>query len=93
MNDKLESLAELFKLFDDATRLRILKVLIDNESCVNDIALNLNMTQSSISHQLKVLKQGNLVKDRKEGKKVFYSIKDECVRTIINVGLQHIEGE
>ena len=71
-NLKFDALAELFKLFDDSTRLRILNVIMNEECCVNDIAYKLGMTQSSISHQLKVLKQGNLIKDRKEGKKVFY---------------------
>ena len=89
--DKLDRLAMLFKLFDDSTRLRILNVLMDEERCVGDISSFLNMSQSSISHQLKVLKQGQLIKDRKYGKNVYYSIKDEHVRKIISIGIEHIE--
>lgn len=89
---RLERLAGLFKYFNDATRLNILNVLMEGEMCVGDLCLRLNMNQSAISHQLRTLKQGDLVKDRREGKNVFYSIKDECVKTIISVGLDHIEG-
>jgi len=88
----METLAELFKYFNDATRLNILNALMESEMCVSELCLKLNMTQSAISHQLRVLKGGNLVKDRKDGKNVFYSIKDDCVKTIINVGLEHMEG-
>ena len=89
---KLDRLAELFKYFNDATRLNILSALMEKELCVGDLCSELNMTQSAISHQLRTLKQGNLVRDRKDGKNVFYSIKDECVKSIINIGLEHIEG-
>lgn len=89
---RLERLAELFKYFNDPTRLNILDALMAKEMCVGDLCSKLNMTQSAISHQLRTLKQGDLVKDRKEGKNVFYSIKDDCVKSIISIGLEHIEG-
>ena len=88
---ELYDLAELFKVFGDSTRLRILYVLFETEICVCDLAQVLNMTQSAISHQLKILKQSKLVKSRREGKSVFYSLADEHVRTIIAQGRDHIE--
>lgn len=84
-------LAELFKVFGDSTRIRILFVLFEAEVCVCDLAQALNMTQSAISHQLKILKQNKLVKSRREGKSVFYSLADGHVRTIIAQGREHIE--
>ena len=87
----LFDLAELFKVFGDSTRIRILYVLFEAELCVCDIAQTLNMTQSAISHQLKILKQSRLVKNRKEGKQVFYSLADDHVRTIIFQGREHID--
>lgn len=89
--DKLYDLAELFKVFGDSTRIRILFVLFEAEVCVCDLAQALNMTQSAISHQLKVLKQSKLVGSRREGKQVFYSLADSHVRTIIAQGIEHIE--
>ena len=89
--DELCDLAELFKVFGDSTRIRILFVLFEAEVCVCDLAEALNMTQSAISHQLKILKQNKLVKSRREGKSVFYSLADDHVRTIISMGLEHIE--
>ena len=89
--DELYDLAEIFKVFGDSTRIKILYVLFDQEMCVCDIAQLLNMTQSAISHQLKILKQSRLVKNRREGKAVFYSLADGHVRSIINQGLEHIE--
>lgn len=88
--DELYDLAELFKVFGDSTRIRILFVLFEEEVCVCDLAETLHMTQSAISHQLKILKQNKLVKGRREGKSVFYSLADEHVRTIIAQGLEHI---
>jgi len=88
---ELYDLAELFKVFGDSTRIRILYVLFETEICVCDLAQVLNMTQSAISHQLKILKQSKLVKSRREGKSVFYSLADEHVRTIIAQGRDHIE--
>lgn len=88
---ELYNLAELFKVFGDSTRIRILFVLFEAEVCVCDLAQALNMTQSAISHQLKILKQNKLVKSRREGKSVFYSLADGHVRTIIAQGREHIE--
>ena len=87
--ESLSDLAELFKVFGDPTRIRILWTLNEAEMCVCDIAVLLNMTQSAISHQLRVLKQANLVKNRKEGKVVYYSLVDDHVREIFDQGLIH----
>ena len=86
-------LAELFKVFGDSTRIRILFVLFEAEVCVCDLAQALNMTQSAISHQLRILKQNKLVKSRREGKSIFYSLADGHVRTIIAQGREHIEED
>ena len=86
----LYDLAELFKIFGDSTRIKILYVLFESEMCVCDIAKLLGMTQSSISHQLRALKQSKLVKYRREGKTVFYSLADGHVRTILGQGMEHI---
>lgn len=86
----LYDLAELYKVFGDSTRIKILYVLFESEMCVYDIARLLNMTQSAISHQLKVLKQSKLIRYRREGKTVFYSLADDHVRTIIDQGMEHI---
>lgn len=86
----LYDLAELFKIFGDSTRIKILYVLFESEMCVCDIAQLLNMTQSAISHQLRALKQSKLVKYRREGKTVFYSLADDHVHTIINQGMEHL---
>ncbi len=88
---ELYDLAELFKVFGDSTRIRILFVLFEAEVCVCDLAEALSMTQSAISHQLRILKQSRLVKSRREGKSIFYSLADEHVRTIIAQGQEHIE--
>ena len=89
--DELYDLAELFKVFGDSTRIRILYVLFEAEVCVCDLAEALNMTQSAVSHQLKILKQSRLVKSRREGKSVFYSLADGHVSAIIAQGREHIE--
>ena len=88
--ENLYDLAELFKVFGDTTRIRILYVLFEAEMCVCDIAEILNMTQSEISHQLKVLKQAKLVRNRREGKQIYYSLADDHVRTIIGQGMDHV---
>lgn len=90
---ELYDLAELFKVFGDSTRMRILFVLFEAEVCVCDLAEALNMTQSAISHQLRILKQNKLVKSRREGKSVFYSLADDHVRTIVDQGREHIEED
>ena len=89
--EELYDLAELYKVFGDSTRIKILYVLFQSEMCVCDIAQLLNMSQSAISHQLRVLKQAQLVKYRREGKTVFYSLADAHVNTMLNQGLEHIE--
>lgn len=89
--DELYDLAELFKVFGDSTRIRILNVLFEEEMCVCDIAEALGMNQSAVSHQLRVLKNAKLIKNRKDGKQVFYSLADDHVSTILAMGLEHIE--
>ena len=91
--ESLYDLAELFKVFGDSTRIKILWALYEAEMCVCDIAYLLNMTQSAISHQLRVLKQAKLVKNRKEGKIVYYSLQDEHIKQIFDQGLIHISEE
>ena len=86
----LYDLAELYKIFGDSTRIKILYVLFESEMCVCDIAQLLNMTQSAISHQLRILKQSQLVKNRRDGKTVFYSLADGHVRIILDQGMEHI---
>lgn len=83
-------IAELLALFGDATRVHIMAVLLEEELCVSEIAQKLNMSPSAISHQLRILKQGNLVKSRKEGKTVFYSLADSHVKSIYSLALEHI---
>ena len=89
-DDELYDLAELFKVFGDSTRIKILFALFESEMCVCDIAETLNMTQSAISHQLKILKQSKLVGNRREGKSIIYYLADDHVRTIIDQGINHI---
>ena len=86
----LYDLAELFKMFADSTRVKILYALFESELCVCDIAKVLGLTQSAVSHQLRILKGGKLVKYRREGKIVFYSLADDHVRSIIEMGMDHI---
>lgn len=86
----IHDLADLFKVFGDSTRIRILSVLSEGELCVCDIAAALNMTQSAISHQLRILKGTRLVKFRKEGKTVYYSLADSHVETILKQGMDHV---
>ncbi len=89
-DETLYNLAELFKVFGDPTRIRILYVLSAEELCVQDIANKLSMTQSAISHQLRILKQMSLVKFRRDGKTIYYSLADDHVATIMNQGLEHV---
>lgn len=87
-------LSELFKVFGDSTRIRILRELFDEEElAVSDMAGKLGMTVSAVSHQLKILKTSNLIRSRKEGKTVFYRLADDHVKTIIYMGIEHIEEE
>ena len=89
-DDKLYDLAELFKCFGDSTRIRILFALFESEMCVCDIATTLDMTQSAVSHQLKILKQAKLIDFRREGKSVIYKLADDHVSSIIAQGAEHI---
>ena len=89
--EELYDLAELFKVFGDSTRIKILYVLVVCDMSVGDIAQALNMTQSSVSHQLRVLKQSRLVRFRREGKNIVYSLADDHVYTIMSQGLTHLE--
>ena len=89
--ETLFDIAELFKVFGDSTRMKIICLLFKSEMCVCDIAELISATQSAVSHQLRVLKQAKLVKYRKEGKTVFYSLSDKHVEIIFNMALEHIE--
>lgn len=86
----LYDLAELFKIFGDSTRIKILYALLESELCVCDIASTLSMNQSAISHQLRILKQSKLIKSRRSGKSMFYSLADEHVYAILSYGMEHI---
>ena len=88
--EDLYDLADFFKVFADSTRIKILYVLLCSEMCVCDLAQILNMTQSAISHQLRTLKQMDLVKNRRDGKTIFYSLADEHIKSILSQGMEHI---
>ena len=90
-DEYLYDLADLFRIFGDTTRIRILYSLFDGELCVNDISTVLGLTQSSVSHQLRILKDSKLVKFRRDGKSIFYSLDDDHVRSILNLGMEHLE--
>ena len=90
-DEVLYDLAELFKVFGDSTRIRILYAMFDRELCVSDLADRLQLSQSSVSHQLRILKSSKLVKCRREGKSIFYSLDDDHVRKIISMGQEHVE--
>ncbi len=89
-NEVLEQIAELFKGFGDPTRVRILSHLQQQELCVGDIAQAVELTQSAVSHQLRLLKQMHLIKYRRDGKNILYSLADDHVRTILKMGLEHV---
>ena len=88
--EELQNLAEFFRVFGDSTRIRILYALSQSELCVCDIASLLGMGQSAISHQLRILKQMHLIKFRREGKNILYSLADDHVKTILQMGLEHV---
>lgn len=90
-DEYLYDLAELFKVFGDSTRIKILYALFESELCVGDMAQILNLGQSAVSHQLKILKDAKLVRFRREGKIIFYSLNDDHVRTILSMGMEHVE--
>ena len=89
-DEYLYELADLFKVFGDTTRIKILYALFESELCVGDIALVLGMSQSAVSHQLRVLKDSKLIKFRREGKVIFYSLDDDHVRTIMSMGMEPV---
>ena len=93
VDEVLYELADFFKVFGDTTRIKILCALISSEMCVCDLSVLLNMNQSAISHQLRVLKQANLVKYRREGKVIYYSLKDEHVKRIFEQGFIHLNED
>ena len=88
--ETLEQIAELFKGFADSTRVHILSLLVERELCVTDIAEAVELSQSAISHQLRILKQMHLIKFRREGKNILYSLADDHVKTILQMGLEHV---
>ena len=88
--ERLLRLAELFKVFGDGTRVRILYVLFEAEVCVCDLAKLLGMTQSAVSHQLRILKQAHLIKARRDGKTIFYSLADDHVAMLLRQGMEHV---
>ena len=88
--EALYNLSDLFRIFADSSRIKVLYCLMDGELCVNDIAQILNFTQSSVSHQLRILKDAKLVKFRREGKIIFYSLDDEHVQQILSMGMEHL---
>ena len=88
-----EKIAEFFKIMGDSTRTKILFALDQNEMCVCDIANVLGMTKSSISHQLAILRKSGIVKCRREGKEIYYTLEDEHVKQVFEVGMEHIEHE
>ncbi len=90
MEDRLIELAELFKVFGDSTRIKLLYTLLDGEKNVGELATLLSMNQSAISHQLRILKTSDLVKVRRDGKSMYYSLSDDHVESIIKLGMDHI---
>lgn len=88
--EKTIDLAELFKIFGDSTRIKIINILLENELCVNDISEKINVSQSAVSHQLRILKTSKLVKYRKEGNLIYYSLADDHVEKIFMIGCEHI---
>lgn len=90
-DERLFDLAELFKIFGDSTRMKILFVLFEAEVCTCDLAATLNMTASAVSHQLNSLKRAKLIKSRRDGKSVFYSLADDHVKTIIEMATEHLD--
>jgi len=92
-NDLLEELADLYKVFGDSTRVKILTALTRSEMCVSEISEFLDITQSAVSHQLRVLKTSGLVKTKRNGKNIIYSLADEHVGNIIDCGMEHLLGE
>lgn len=89
-NRKFEKLADFFSIFGDPARLKILSVLMEGELCVNDLSGTVDMSQSAVSHQLRVLKQARVVRTRRDGKNILYSLDDDHIETILSFGMEHI---
>ena len=89
-DDKMIDLSELFKIFGDSTRIKIINILINSELCVNEISEKINVSQSAVSHQLRILKGSKLVKYRKDGNQIYYSLADDHVEKIFVLGCEHI---
>ena len=90
-DEKLYDLAELFKIFGDSTRVKILYALLGGELCVCDLSRLMDVSQSAVSHQLRVLKNSKLVRFRREGKTIFYALADQHVKDILSIGMEHVE--
>lgn len=90
-DDELIEMAELFKVFGDSTRIKILSILLDGEKCVQEITDAAGSTQSAVSHQLRILKQARLVRNRRQGKQICYSLADDHVKTILGMAREHLE--
>ena len=88
--DKIIDLSDFFKVMGDSTRLKILITLVHGECCVNDIACIVNISQSAVSHQLKILRTSKLIKSRRKGRQVYYSLDDEHIETILNTAIEHV---
>ena len=89
-DEALIQLADLFKMFSDSTRVKILNILLGGELCVSDVAAKMNMSPAAVSHHLRMLRQGNLVVDRRQGKEVLYSLADDHVVSILSLGMEHV---
>lgn len=87
----LYELSDLFRIFGDSTRIKILYSMMDGELCVGDIADGLALSQSTVSHQLRILKNAKLVRFRREGKNIYYALDDDHIRTILSTGMEHLE--
>ncbi len=89
-DELMANLAGLFKMFSDPTRVKILNILLDGEKCVGDVAAQMSMSAAAVSHHLRMLRQGNLVIDHRQGKEVFYSLADDHVVSILSLGMEHV---
>lgn len=92
-DEELQDLADFFKVFGDMTRLKIMNVLLVSDMCVQDIAASIGMSESAVSHQLRLLKQMDLVKNRRDGKTIFYSLADSHIKIILSTGIEHMEED
>lgn len=89
-DELMSDVADLFKMFSDSTRVKILNILLAGEKCVSDVASQMNMSPAAVSHHLRMLRQSNLVSDRRSGKEVFYALADDHVTSILSLGIEHV---